>query len=404
MRTVIALAVGRAVRKLIRTFRHGGGSAVPGTIAAKIQPNLFETAIARIPQGLVVVSGSSGKSSTTKFLVQILEKQGLTVFTNSSTANISQGLFSAVLQGGTGMSLPRADIAVIEMDEAYAAKIGAPLKPRLSVITNVMDEQLDRFRDSEFVLNSLRTLAQASKRFIANGNDPSLAELESETASFFGFNKQLSSHEAAPRYSISNKGPVEKLDYEVSSLEPVTVNSPNGRIKLSLPDSGMHMTLNFVAALAAAEHLVTGLDLKKLEDTVTSLEGVYGRDTVETLGGVRSRILLVQNRESFRLNLLRAIEAEQVFMGIGTDVKDPSWLWGVDFRRLQRVDILTGHHAIPMKYRLQSCGVDVGETQTDFENALQEFIGRKPPKSGERVLIVTADTFRRMKRALELSS
>lgn len=218
MRTVIALAVGWAVRKLIRTFRHGGGSAVPGTIAAKIQPNLFETAIARMPQGLVVVSGSSGKSSTTKFLVQILEKQGLTVFTNSSTANISQGLSSAVLQGGTGMSLPRADIAVIEMDEAYAAKIGAPLKPRLSVITNVMDEHLDRFRDSEFVLNSLRTLAQASKRFIANGNDPSLAELESETATFFGLNKQLSSHEAAPRYSISNKGPVESLIMRLARL------------------------------------------------------------------------------------------------------------------------------------------------------------------------------------------
>jgi UDP-N-acetylmuramyl pentapeptide synthase len=142
MRTLIALALGRASRKLIRTFRHGGGSAVPGTIASKIQPKLFEITIKRFPQGLIIVSGSSGKSSTTKFLVQILQNQGLSVFTNPSTANIKQGLFSAVLQGSKWLSLPKADIAVIEMDEAYAAVIGAPLQPRLSIITNVMDEQL----------------------------------------------------------------------------------------------------------------------------------------------------------------------------------------------------------------------------------------------------------------------
>ncbi|HEY7796816.1 MAG TPA: Mur ligase family protein, partial [Microbacteriaceae bacterium] len=156
MRTVIALAFGRAIRKLIRVFRHGGGSAVPGTLASKIQPRLFEIAVSRFPQGLIVVTGSSGKSSTTKFLVQILENQGLKVFSNPSTANIKQGLFSAVLQGAKGLSLPAADIAVIEMDEAYALKIGAPLNPRISVLTNVMDEQLDRFNDSETVQNALR--------------------------------------------------------------------------------------------------------------------------------------------------------------------------------------------------------------------------------------------------------
>ena len=91
-------------------------------------------------------------------------------------------------------------------------------------------------------------------------------------------------------------------------------------------------------------------------------------------------------------------------MGIGTDVKDPSWLWGVDFSRLSKVDVLTGHHAIPMKYRLQSCSVVVGELIDDFEEALNKFLSKEPPSKGERVLIVTADTFRRLKRSLELGS
>lgn len=404
MRTAIALAVGRVIRKLIRVFRHGGGSAFPGTIASKIQPRLFEIAIARFPQGLVVVSGSSGKSTTTKFLVQILENQGLIVFTNPSTANIKQGLFSAVLQGSKGLSLPDADIAVIEMDEAYASKIGAPLKPRLSILTNVMDEQLDRFEDSQVVQNSLHRLAISSEKVIANGNDPSLVELQAENFQFFGLSSELAKDEAAPRYSISQTSAIEKLDYEILEANPLRITSSEADIQLNLEDSGLHMALNFGASIAAADQIVTHLDKNKLKQTANSLQGVYGRDTSETIGGVESRILLVQNHESFRLNLLRAKKAEQVFMAIGTDVKDPSWLWGVDMSGLSAVDVLTGHHAIPMKHRLFSCGVEVRQVAKDFEDSLQQFISGAKPSNGERVFIVTADTFRRMKRSLELSS
>ena len=404
MRTIIALAMGRAVRKLIRTFRHGGGSAVPGTIASKIQPKLFEIAISKFPLGLVVVSGSSGKSSTTKFLVQILEDQGLQVFTNPSTANIKQGLFSAVLQGVSGFSLPKADIAVIEMDEAFGFKIGAPLEPRLSVITNVMDEQLDRFIDSDHVLNSLQGLAMKSAVVVANGNDPKLASIEAGNFKYFGFNASLANDEQAPRYSFSLAKPVEKLDYEINQAVPFSMKTDSGTTDLEISDRGLHMALNFGAAVAAAMELVEDLDKQKLSRTATKLEGVFGRDTLEQINGVKSRILLVQNRESFRLNLLRAKDAEQIFMAIGTDVKDPSWLWGVDFNSLAPVDMLTGHHAIPMKYRLQSCGVEARSMETEFDKALKRFLEFDKPISGERVFIVTADTFRRMKRSLELSS
>ena len=404
MRTLIALAFGRAIRKLIRIFRHGGGSAVPGTVASKIQPRLFEIAVSRFPQGLIVVTGSSGKSSTTKFLVQILENQGLKVFSNPSTANIKQGLFSAVLQGSKGIALPSADIAVIEMDEAYAFKIGAPLKPRISVLTNVMDEQLDRFNDSETVQNALKGIAMASSKVIANGNDPSLAEFAGDNVQFFGLSKTLAADESAPRYAVSETAPIDNLDFEIGKVEPFSFKTKDAEIELKLSDIGMHMVLNFGAALATALQVVTHINPQKLQQTAENLQGVYGRDTLETIHGVHSRILLVQNHESFRLNILRARNAEQLFMAIGTDVKDPSWLWGVDLSTLPKVDILTGHHALPMKYRLLSCDVEVGEIRDDFETSLQKFIANKPPERGERVFVVTADTFRRMKRSLELSS
>ena len=404
MRTVIALALGRAIRKLIRLFRHGGGSAVPGTIASKIQPKLFEKTVSRFSQGLIVVTGSSGKSSTTKFLVQILENQGLRVFSNPSTANIKQGLFSAVLQGATGISLPSADIAVIEMDEAYALKIGAPLNPRISVLTNVMDEQLDRFNDSETVQKALRELALASSKVVANGNDPSLAELRARNVMFFGLSNALAGEESAPRYAISETASISQLDFEITQTRPLVFNTGNEQVEMEIEDIGTHMVLNLGAAVATAMQIVTHIDVAKLQQTAQNLQGVYGRDTLEEIKGVQSRILLVQNHESFRLNILRARNAKQLFMAIGTDVKDPSWLWGVDLSLLPRVDVLTGHHAIPMKYRLSSCDVETGEVFEDFEPGLQKFIEMDSPQNGERVFIVTADTFRRLKRLLELGS
>jgi lipid II isoglutaminyl synthase (glutamine-hydrolysing) len=98
MRTLLAVAIGKLLRSLIRIFRRGGGSAFPGVVASRIDPNLLTKALKSCQAGLVVVSGSAGKSSTTYQLVKLLQSHGMKVFTNPSTANIKQGLFAAVLK------------------------------------------------------------------------------------------------------------------------------------------------------------------------------------------------------------------------------------------------------------------------------------------------------------------
>ncbi|WP_249520745.1 Mur ligase family protein, partial [Microbacterium sp. ER1] len=71
------------------------------------------------PGGLVIVTGSAGKSTTTKMLVAALRAHGLSVFTNQSTANISQGLTSALLERVSLTGRIAGDIAVLEMDEGH---------------------------------------------------------------------------------------------------------------------------------------------------------------------------------------------------------------------------------------------------------------------------------------------
>jgi len=137
MRAILAVSIGKLLRFLVRLVRPGGGSALPGLVANKLDPKLLFNALAALDQGLVVVSGSAGKSSTTGYLVSLLEAHGLRVFTNSSTANIRQGLVAAVLKQGNWRGRIDSDIAVLEFDEGHGAVLAGELEVRLALLTNV---------------------------------------------------------------------------------------------------------------------------------------------------------------------------------------------------------------------------------------------------------------------------
>ena len=60
-----AILIGRLVRTLVRIVRPGGGSALPGLVVSKIAPGLLARTLSKFPDGLVVITGSAGKSTTT---------------------------------------------------------------------------------------------------------------------------------------------------------------------------------------------------------------------------------------------------------------------------------------------------------------------------------------------------
>src|SRR3954452_3712594 len=178
LRWAPAVAIGRAVRIAARLRKPGGGSAVPGLVVNRLAPRFLGSVLSSFPEGLVVVSGSAGKSTTTKMLVAVLEAHGKRVFTNPSTANISQGLTSALLERASLTGRIDADLAVLEMDEGHGTLLSDRFRARLVVLTNVMTDQIDRFHDSAMVLGMLRRIAAtARERLVVNGDDGLLAGL-----------------------------------------------------------------------------------------------------------------------------------------------------------------------------------------------------------------------------------
>jgi len=95
MGLIIAFGVAKVVRFLTRL--RGGGSAFPGLVVLRLLPQVLERTLGGLPRGVIFVTGSNGKSTTTTMLAGILRAHGLKVFTNSAGGNLPQGLASALV-------------------------------------------------------------------------------------------------------------------------------------------------------------------------------------------------------------------------------------------------------------------------------------------------------------------
>ena len=138
------VAIGRCVRHLARLTHHGG-SALPGKVVERIDPGFLARTLSQLPYGVVLVSGTNGKTTTTRMVASMLSDLGLRVFTNPTGSNFTRGVVSALLTEVSLTGKLNADIAVLELDEAYAVHFVKQVKPRYSLLLNVMRDQLDRF-------------------------------------------------------------------------------------------------------------------------------------------------------------------------------------------------------------------------------------------------------------------
>lgn len=412
LRTFVALVVARLARLVIRWFRPGGGSSVPGRIAAAIQPRLVVDAVRRLPMKSILVTGSAGKSSTTKFLVELLRAHGLKVFTNPSTSNIKQGFFSAVLTTCDLRGRLNHDIAVIEADEGHGPALAGTLSPQLSVFTNLMSDQLDRFVDPEIVSTKLLSIAQESSEILINADDPNLvilAEDADKPFSSIGSLPKLQSSDTYPSYAYVDRKPAlvhsSELNIVECNLEELTVSFRGETHNLRLVSPGMHMALNMTLAIAAALKILGAkFDWKVAQESFEGSEGVFARWESLIIRGVPTRLALVQNPGSFTLNLnLVKHWPERVFIGVGRDVHDPSWLWTVDFSKVRRVDVIGGFNSPEAAARIKTSGARVDAVISEIPEAVETFLSLPVTEGGERLMFITADAMRRIRRHLRLA-
>ncbi|KFI97009.1 Mur ligase family protein [Bifidobacterium stellenboschense] len=189
-------AIGKGVRWASRLLHHGG-SAFPGKVIETIDPGFLARTLGCLPLGVVLVSGTNGKTTTTRMVASMLSDLGLKVFTNPTGSNFTRGVVSALLQQVTLGGRLDADIAVLELDEAYAVHFVKQVKPRYALLLNVMRDQLDRFGEID---NTARLLGEVAKTttgtVVLNREDPRIAALAALTPAgtqvrYFGLSDEL---------------------------------------------------------------------------------------------------------------------------------------------------------------------------------------------------------------------
>lgn len=428
LRTSTAVLVGRAVRVAARL--RGGGSAIPGNIALKVDPGFLERTIARIPKGVVAVSGSNGKSTTTNMLAAIIRAHGLKVFTNPSGGNLPQGIASALLSEVSVGGHLDADIAILEVDEGYGTRLAELLKPRTVLLLNIQIDQLNRYHEPDRVAAMLgRVAATSTEGLILNREDNFLVDMDTRipsrpgrAVSFFGGLPELvepAGHgvASADRFDESAATPgsraaaveVVGLDgaHATLSIEsaviPLGPDAPSRtEIEVRLPSRGLHYALDAAGAAATARSILGEQFRPELvSEALDTLATVYGRGELLDVGGEQIEIIMMKNPASLQLNL-DSLEAapEQVFLAVDEGTPDPSWIYDIDFSALDHVDGITGSKAWQFAVRFGYLGIPVGSVDLDVRAALKAFLALPKPARGHKVMILNYEQMMLIRKIL----
>lgn len=410
-----AIVVGRLARFAIRRFRPGGGSALPGLILSKIAPKLLAKTLRSFSSGVVVISGSAGKSTTTKMVVALARAHGLEVFTNPSTANIRQGFYSSIIEKSNIFARVKADIAILEIDESHADSISREVSPRIVTLLNVLEDQLDRFIDPALVRDSLQNVAvRATQKVLMNADDQNLLLLAKSAnmnnVEWFGIATEVAGSSnlgVAPTYQDAEPRPPQ-LVAEVFNLVALrcSVRIAQREAIFDLPNRGLHYALDAVAALATAREILGDkFDLELCEKVLSELPPVFARGEVVEVEGQKIEFVLVQNPTSFQLNLENLSDpVECLMIAIGRDVHDPSWLWTVNLSRLNRVDVVSGYNAAEMALRLAYENVSIGHVDDDLFESFARFMALPSSANSVKTVVFSADAMRRLRRHLGFTS
>lgn len=381
--------MGKSVRAVARL--RGGGSALPGLFVEKIDKNFVRDALAQLHYGVVVISGTNGKTTTTKMVVELLESQGLKVFTNRTGSNFSRGVAAALLAEISPRGRLKADIAVLELDEAHAVHFVKVIPPKYSLLLNVFRDQLDRFGEVDTTAKLLAHIAAATTgAVVLNREDPwlmKIAAIVKKEVVYFGLESAVRNTfqvDAAGGPSLPTRTPGADVTLKSIDPEPVfTIDRKAMHIPMKL--TGVYNLFNAAAALALVRTIM-GADVNntRLLERLSQITPAFGRGETLTVNGQPLELVLVKNPSGFKLGL-------ESFSPIGyktmisindnyADGRDMSWLWDVDFGSLRAsgVSTVTGTRAYDMALRLNYDKVPADHVDTDIKRALHQFISSNP--------------------------
>jgi UDP-N-acetylmuramyl tripeptide synthase len=402
MRKFIAIRIAKTARWFSRATKQGDGSTLPGLIAEKIDPRLVSKLAAQLPEGIILITGTNGKTTVSKMLAAILTEAGRKVIYNFSGSNLSRGISSILIQHsnfwGTKIN---GDIAILEVDEATIPEICSKLSPKIILVTNLFRDQLDRYGEIDKTAQIIGSGLEASPDAIVflNVDDPLVASFSQYNPQvvYFGIDTDIATRSSGAidtknclpsghelifdvryyghlgKYRCSKcdfKRPVPHYLLKELNLLPeeskAIFTGPNTNININIFLPGLYNLYNALAAASIAGHLDISGEI--IQSALSKVSAAFGRMEKIPIGDKNLFLLLIKNPIGFT----QAIETltydkkpKNLFIALNdyyADGTDISWIWDAEpelIKDLAKSVMVSGVRAEDMLLRIKYADFDM---------------------------------------------
>ncbi len=401
MRKFLAIIVGKILIKAIRLLKVGGGSALPGLLVEKIYPDILSGLSEGIfTKGIIVITGTNGKTTTAWIISNVLEKKGFKVLNNFTGSNLPRGIISSIIEKTDIRCRKKFDYGVFEVDEAATKTIIPILNPSAILVTNLFRDQLDRYgeidKTASIIFEAINSNKNKKQTIILNGNDPLISSFSKKITVgkilFFGIKKADYSVESVidmkycplcnkemvfstrfyghlGNYLCTNCGfKTPEMDFYADGIEFKKTFSLSFKIhikeRLDIYEInpmlfGFFNIFNITAAFSMLSFLNVDPDFIKKSIEITKF--VFGRMEKFESEGKNIMILLGKNPVGFAedINVVDFDKNKKTYLIIlndnfadGTDI---SWIWDVPFEKINKESLVisSGIRAADMALRLK---------------------------------------------------
>lgn len=374
-----------------------GGSTFPGTVALKFDKNILK----KVSKGykVILVTGTNGKTTTTSMITNILKENGFNVITNNTGANLYRGIVACFVDNYKFFKKNTNKYAVIEVDEANVKFVTEYITPEIITITNLFRDQLDRYGEVyttlEKILEGVKKVPES--KLVLNGDDSLFGKLPiTNKTIYYGFKKPLNENKkidvnADAKFCKVCKSPYSynfitynhlgdfycencgykrpELNYYISDIINLDSNSSTVKInnnEVTISQSGIYNIYNGLCAYSITSEL--NVSNKIIADSLSKQDSSFGRQEEIKINNKTVKIILVKNPAGYNQALdtlcLNKNDFSTLFMlnDNYADGQDVSWIWDVDFEKLNTLPIkdifISGIRRYDMAVRLKTAGLN----------------------------------------------
>lgn len=393
LRFYLSLISARLLALAIKLVGRSGGTSFIGLFTLKSNPNFLKYSEKFITGKKISVTGTNGKTTTSGLIAHIIESNDKRVIHNTQGANMIQGIANVF---ATKLSPTKHyNNCVLECDEAYLPKIYDKMTLDYLVVTNLFQDQLDRYGAIDTTAKKIQEAIDKNKdlTLMLNADDPVVANFGKENKKiYYGFENIELINQKPLQEEIFNCVCSKALNYskrfyaqqghyycDCGYQRPICDYSANAKIhedfieisvthndvttEYKINTVGVYNAYNVLSAISMALEL--GFNQKQIQNGLNTYKAMSGRAEQTEINGHKAIIQLIKNPAGAN-EVLKTVNLEsRILIAINdnfADGRDMSWLWDTEFELLkdtQKTIVTSGIRANDVALRLKHAGVPI---------------------------------------------